>query len=451
MLIRKIESLIREHLKSSSNKVLLIDGARQVGKTYIIRYVGEELYKNFIEINMIEDSLKDRLFEGVKTVEDFYFQVSMLAGNKMGQKEDTLIFIDEIQAYPHLLTLLKFLSQDGRFTFIASGSLLGVTLSQTTSIPMGSIRKVRMFPLDFEEFLYANGFNEMTISFLRKKYDNEEALDEATHNKIMELFRKYLLVGGLPEAVNSYIQNQNIVLVREIQNEIREYYATDASKYDEENKLKIRRIYDMLPSNMENKKKRIVAKNIENKKGKTFNDYSDEFEYLISAGIALNVQAISNPSFPLVQSSSKNLLKLYLNDVGILTSILYGNNIRAVLDDERSINLGSVYETVVASELIAHGYKLFYYDNRDKGEVDYLIDDYDSLSVVPVEVKSGKDYTVYSALSNFTKNESYNLKKAYVLSNEREIIKKDKIIYMPIYYVMFFENLIGRSNEAVRI
>lgn len=451
MLIRKIESLIREHLQSTSNKVLLIDGARQVGKTYIIRYVGEELYKNFIEINMIEDSLKDRLFEGVKTVEDFYFQVSMLAGNKMGQKEDTLIFIDEIQAYPHLLTLLKFLSQDGRFTFIASGSLLGVTLSQTTSIPMGSIRKVRMFPLDFEEFLYANGFNEMTISFLRKKYENEEALDEAAHNKIMELFRKYLLVGGLPEAVNSYIQNQNIVLVREIQNEIREYYATDASKYDEENKLKIRRIYDMLPSNMENKKKRLVAKNIENKKGKTFNDYSDEFEYLISAGIALNVQAISNPSFPLVQSSSKNLLKLYLNDVGILTSILYGNNIRAVLDDERSINLGSVYETVVASELIAHGYKLFYYDNRDKGEVDYLIDDYDSLSVVPVEVKSGKDYTVHSALSNFTKNESYNLKKAYVLSNEREIIKKDKIIYMPIYYVMFFENLTGRSNEAVRI
>lgn len=451
MLIRKIESLIREHLQSTSNKVLLIDGARQVGKTYIIRYVGEELYKNFIEINMIEDSLKDRLFEGVKTVEDFYFQVSMLAGNKMGQKEDTLIFIDEIQAYPHLLTLLKFLSQDGRFTFIASGSLLGVTLSQTTSIPMGSIRKVRMFPLDFEEFLYANGFNEMTISFLRKKYENEEALDEAAHNKVMELFRKYLLVGGLPEAVNSYIQNQNIVLVREIQNEIREYYATDASKYDEENKLKIRRIYDMLPSNMENKKKRLVAKNIENKKGKTFNDYSDEFEYLISAGIALNVQAISNPSFPLVQSSSKNLLKLYLNDVGILTSILYGNNIRAVLDDERSINLGSVYETVVASELIAHGYKLFYYDNRDKGEVDYLIDDYDSLSVVPVEVKSGKDYTVHSALSNFTKNESYNLKKAYVLSNEREVIKKDKIIYMPIYYVMFFENLTGRSNEAVRI
>ena len=309
---------------------------------------------------------------------------------------------------------------------------------------MGSIRKVRMFPLDFEEFLYANGFNEMSISLLRKKYEKEESLDEATHNKMMDLFRKYLLVGGLPEAVNSYLANQNIVLVREIQNEIREYYATDASKYDDENKLKIRRIYDMLPSNMENKKKRVVAKNIENKKGKTFSDYEDEFEYLISAGIALNVQAISNPSFPLVQSSSKNLLKLYLNDVGILTSILYGNNIRAVLDDECSINLGSVYESIVASELIAHGYKLFYYDNRDKGEVDYLIDDYNTLSVVPIEVKSGKDYTVHSALSNFVKNEDYNIKKAYVLSNQREVKCKRGIIYLPIYYIMFFEDTAGR-------
>ena len=444
MLIRKIESLIEEHLKSNSEKVLLVDGARQVGKTYIIRYVGQKLYKNFIEINMIEDSLKNKLFEGIKTVEDFYLQISMLAGNKMEQKENTLIFIDEIQAYPHLLTLLKFLSQDDKYTFIASGSLLGVTLSQTTSIPMGSIRKVRMFPLDFEEFLYANGFNEMSISFLRKKYEKEESLDEATHNKMMDLFRKYLLVGGLPEAVNSYLANQNIVLVREIQNEIREYYATDASKYDDENKLKIRRIYDMLPSNMENKKKRVVAKNIENKKGKTFSDYEDEFEYLISAGIALNVQAISNPSFPLVQSSSKNLLKLYLNDVGILTSILYGNNIRAVLDDECSINLGSVYESVVASELIAHGYKLFYYDNRDKGEVDYLIDDYNSLSVVPIEVKSGKDYTVHSALSNFVKNEDYNIKKAYVLSNQREVKCKRGIIYLPIYYIIFFGDTADR-------
>lgn len=447
MLYRKIETLIEAHLKSNSKTILLIDGARQVGKTYIIRYVGSKLFENFIEINMVEDLLGNRMFENIKTVEDFYLQVSMFAGSKMKQKENTLIFIDEIQAYPHLLTLLKFLSQDDRFTFIASGSLLGVTLSQTTSIPMGSIRKVRMFPLDFEEFLYANGMNEIAISAMQKKFNRLEALDESMHKKMMDMFRKYLLVGGLPDAVNSYLSEKNIQAVRNIQNEIHDYYAADASKYDDVNKLKIRRVYDLIPSNMENKKKRVIAQNIEKKRGKTFRDYQDEFEYLISAGIALNVQAISNPIFPLIESSGKNLLKLYLNDVGILTGILYGNNIRAILDDATSINLGSVYESVVASELIAHGYKLFYYDNCSKGEVDYLIDDYNSLSAVPIEVKSGKDYTVHSALNSFVQNEDYHIKKAFVLSNSREITTKGKIIYIPIYYIMFFQNSAGDSNN----
>ena len=444
MLYRKIEAVIESHLKANSKKILLIDGARQVGKTYIIRHVGQKLFDNFIEINMVEDSLGDRLFANTKTVDDFYLQVSMLEGNKMKEKENTLIFIDEIQVYPQLLTLLKFLSQDNKYTFIASGSLLGVTLSQTTSIPMGSIRKVRMFPLDFEEFLYANGMNEIAIQAMRSKFERLEELDEPMHNKMMDLFRKFLLVGGLPDAVNSYLSEKNIQSVREIQKEIHDYYAADASKYDDERKLMIRRIYDLIPSFMENKKKRVVAQAIENKRGKTFNNYNDEFEYLISAGIALNVQAISTPVFPLIESSGKNLLKLYLNDVGILTGILYGNNIRAVLEDQKSINLGSVYETVVASELIAHGHNLFYYDNRSKGEVDYLIDDYSSLSVVPVEVKSGKDYTIHSALNTFVQNDDYNIKKAYVVSNERTVRQNGKIIYIPIYYVMFLD-----ANAAI--
>ena len=439
MLKRKIADLIEQHLKSGSDRILLIDGARQVGKTYIIRHVGKKLFPNFIEINMLEDSVGARLFENAKTVDDFYLRVSAIKGELMGKAENTLIFIDEIQAYPHLLTMLKFLRDDNRFTYIASGSLLGVTLAQTASIPIGSIRKVRMFPLDFEEFLYANGMNEFAIAALRKKFEVRESLDEAMHGKMMDSFKRYLLVGGLPAAVNAYLDTRNIQAVREIQREIHDYYAADASKYDAERKLKIRRIYDQIPSNLENKKKRVVAQRIEGKKGSTFANYEDEFEYLISAGIALNVQAISTPTFPLIESSGKNLLKLYLNDVGILTSILYGSNIRAILEDERSINLGSVYESVVASELIAHGYNPFYYDNRSKGEVDYLIDDYDSLSAVPIEVKSGKDYTVHSALNTFVKNDDYHVKKAFVLSNAREITTNGKITYLPIYDVMFFD------------
>lgn len=437
MLYRKISRLIEDHLQSDSRKILLIDGARQIGKSYIIRYVGKKMFENYIELNMVEDSIGDRLFENARTIDEFYLQVSMLYGSKMKSKENTLIFIDEIQVYPHLLTLLKFLSQDNRFTFIASGSLLGVSLSETTSIPMGSIRKIRMFPLDFEEFLYANGFNDFSISILKNKFVNLEPLDETTHNKMIDLFKKYLLVGGLPEAVNTYLDEKNINSVREIQNEIYEYYKADSSKYDLERKLKIRKIYDLIPSNMENKKKRVVVQDIENKKGKRFTDYTNEFEYLINAGITLSVQAISNPSFPLIESTGKNLIKLYLNDVGLLSNILYGNNIRAILDNKKSINLGSVYETVVASELAAHNHKLFYYDNRNNGEVDFLIDDYESLSSVPIEVKAGKDYTIHSALNNLLRNDGYKIEKAYVVSNERKIYKNNKIIYIPVYFVMF--------------
>ena len=437
MLFRKIEKTIEDHLKSDSNKIMIINGARQIGKSYIIRYVGKKLFTNYIEINLLEDSLGYRRFEKVKTVNDFYLQLSMFAGDRMKDRQNTLVFLDEIQAYPHLLTLLKFLKQDDKFTYIASGSLLGVTLAKTSSIPMGSIAVTQMFPLSFEEFLYGNGFNDYAIEMLKDKFKKQESLDENSHNTLIDLFKKYLLTGGLPDAVNSYLSDYNIVKVRAIQDEIHDYYASDASKYDEQNRLQIRRIYDMIPSVLENKKKRIIIKDIDNIKGKTYSNYQNEFDYLINSGIALEVKAISTPVFPLIESSGKNLLKLYLNDVGILTSILYKNNIRAVMDDEKSINLGAVYESVVASELKAHGRKLYYYDNKNNGEVDFLIDDYDSLSAVPIEVKSGKDYKIHSALDKFVTNKDYNVKKSFVLSNEREVKKIGKITYMPIYYVMF--------------
>lgn len=442
MLHRKIENTIIDYLKNGSNKIMIIQGARQIGKSYIIRYVAKEVlkdkYPNYIELNFVEDSLGPKLFENVNNKDDFYFQLSMIAGDKMKGKDNTLIFLDEIQQYPQFLTMLKFLKQDDKFTYICSGSLLGVTLAKTTSIPIGSIDVVNMHPLDFEEFLLANGFNSFTISSLKSKFENKESLDEASHNRILDLFKRYLLIGGLPDAVNSYIEKKNIVEVRKIQSDVYEYYGDDASKYDKEHKLKIKRIYDLIPSYLENKKKRIVVKDIEGKTGKRFSNYQDEFDYLINSGIALEVKAISNPTFPLIQSSERNLLKLYLNDVGILTNILYKNNIKAVLSDENSINLGTVYESVVASELKAHGHKLFYYDNKTNGEVDFLIDDYDDLSVTPLEIKSGKDYTIHSAINRFLKNPDYHVKKGCVLSNNRTIYEKDNILYFPIYMIMFF-------------
>lgn len=449
MLYRKIAKRIEEYLSSDSDRMLLIDGARQIGKSYIIRHVGKTMFSNYIEINMEEDKLGDRVFADAKTTNDFYMALSIVAGNKMKERENTLVFIDEIQAYNHLLTLVKFLMRDKKFTYIASGSQLGVTLKNTQSVPIGSLDIQHMYPMDFEEFLYANGVGSVAIDAMRQSFNNNQSLSDAMHDKILDLFKKYLLVGGLPKAVKTFVDSRNIVEFRSIQKEAYDLYGVDASKYEEEHnkKLKIRRIYDMIPSNLENKKKRIVIKDIEDKTWKRTNDYLDEFDYLISAGITLEVKAVSTPTYPLIENSGKNLLKLYLNDVGILSGIFYRNNIKAVMSDINSINLGSVYETVVAQELKAHGYNLYYYDNKKNGEVDYLIDDADNLSNIPIEVKSGKDYTVHSALDKFLSNNEYNIKKAYVLSNEQKVYVEGGIIYMPIYYIMFFENFSNVVQE----
>lgn len=441
MLYRKIGEFISSHLQTPDGKILLIDGARQIGKSYIIRHIGQKKFKNYIELNMEEDKLGDRLFADVRTVRDFYLTLSINFGDKMGDKHDTLVFIDEIQAYDHLFTLLKFLREDGRFTYIASGSRLGIALKQTSSLPLGSILVKHMYPLDFEEFLIANGVGQLLLDSLYKNFSDRKAMPLAIHNKLMSLFRQYLLSGGLPDAVNNFLGQNNIRTTREAQEAVYLNYGIDAAKYEQQatRRLNIRRIYEMIPSNLEKTKKRIIAKEIEGKTGKRMSNYAEEFEYIIASGIALEVKAISTPTFPLIQNSGKNLLKLYMNDVGILTSIYYHNNPKAVLDDVPSINLGSVYETVVAQELKAHGYSLYYYDNKQNGEVDFLIDDTEHLSVMPIEVKSGKDYKKHSALDKFVSNKRYNVHQAFVLSNEQTVNTQDGITYMPVYYIMCFK------------
>ena len=453
MLYRKIASKIESFLKSEKKRMLVVSGARQVRKSYIIREVGMRLYSNFIEVNMEEDKQSNRLFENARTVEDFMIALSTIAGAKMKDSEKTLVFIDEIQAYSHLLTLAKFLVEDGRFTYIASGSQLGIALKTTQSIPIGSIELLSMYPLDFEEFLIANGVGELLINEMRRKFEAKEALNESLHMKVMDYFRKYLLVGGMPSAVNTYLSEHNMVSVRNIHRDINLLYKNDAAKYESESlrKLKIQRIYDMVPSNLEKVKKRIVAKDIELKKGKRMADYQDEFEYLISSGITLEVQAISKPSYPLVENSGKNLLKLYMSDIGLLTGILYHNDVLPIMNDKCGVNLGSVYENVVAQELKAHGFKLYYYDNKKNGEVDFLIDSVDLLSALPIEVKSGKDYYIHTALNNLLKVDEYKITNGIVFSNEEKVYNNGNVIYMPIYYVMFLRSSAFDNSEFVYI
>ncbi|MBQ0114139.1 MAG: AAA family ATPase [Bacteroidales bacterium] len=451
MLFRKICTDIETHLRSGNDKIMVVEGARQIGKSYIIREVGNRLYKNFIEINFVKDDETDGLFRDIHGLDEFYITLSMVAGGKLGNKSDTLVFLDEIQHYPQYLTMLKFMREEGKFTYIASGSLLGIALSNTASIPVGSIIRKRMYQLDFEEWLMAEGWGKEALDHVRDCYKRQVSLTEAQHENLLGEFRKYLLVGGMPDAVNTYMETHNIVRVREVQESIRNLYKEDAAKYEKESskKLLIRRIYDMIVSQMENKKKRIVAKDIRDKKGDRFEWYAEEFEYLISSGIAIDVHAISNPKYPLSESVHKNLLKLYLNDVGMLTSRLYEYNIAPVMKDERSINLGSVYESVVAQELKAHGHDLFYYDNAKKGEVDYLVNNVAEMTVLPIEVKSGKDYTSHKALDRLLTDKEYNIPSGIVLDNEREVYTKGNVTYMPIYYVMCIERAEIPENNYI--
>ena len=435
MFYRKIEEKINDYYLDKDDKILVIDGARQIGKSFIIRETGKRFFKHFIEINLKDDWEGNRFFENIRTIEDFYLQVSALYGNDLGNVSNTMIFLDEIQSYPHLLTMLKPLKADARYRYICSGSLLGITL-QHTFIPMGSIDEVKMFPMDFEEFLLASNVGKDVISYLRNCFVERIPPAEGIHKTILGLFKRYLLSGGLPDSVKAFVEAKNVYEMRENQTLTYRYYSDDAAKYDKEHSLKIRRIYDYLPSYMENKVKRIQFNKIEGASKASMGRYQDEFDYLISSGCVLDAKAVSNPVFPLCQSTSKNLIKLYYNDVGLLTNILYKNNIDALLNKDRGVNLGSVYETVCAMELSAHGHELYYFDSKKVGEVNFLLNDYENTSILPIEIKSGNDQNNFRAIPKLVK-EPYNLRQGYIFGNENIIEEKSNLITFPIYMIMF--------------
>ena len=438
MFKRKIESTIENYFNGDKSKILVIEGARQIGKSYIIRKLSKKYFKNYVEINLKDDYDGDRYFDSdkVKTTTHFYYRLSALYGDSLGTKENTIVFLDEIQVYPHLLTMLKALNLEERFTYIVSGSLLGVTLKHTF-IPMGAIKEENMHQLDFEEFLWANNVGDELIQHAKTSFENLEPLDDFSHEFLLNKFKEYLLCGGLPDAVKEFVINKNIAEMRKVHSATFAYYKDDASKYDSEHKLKIARIYDLMVSFMANKVKRMQANKVDGKRY-TIDKYEDEFDYLVSSGIALSVRAVSNPKFPLSESTAKNLTKLYYNDVGILTNVLYQRNIDAVLGKDTGVNLGSVYETAAATELTAHHHDLYYFDSKKVGEIDFLLNDYNGLSVLPIEIKSGNDQANYRALPKLVDPKlGYNIPFGYVFGNKNILKREGNIITAPIYMIMF--------------
>ena len=431
MLKRKIDNYIQNYYKTTRN-ALLITGARQIGKTYSIRKFGKS-FKSFVEINFIDNPEAIDVFKGAKNSTDILFRLSAMTTVPL-IKGETLIFFDEVQKYPEIVTAIKFLVDESSYRYILSGSLLEVELKDLRSEPVGYMGVKDMYPLDFEEFISCVGINDNVITALRNAWKNRIPVDEFIHSKIMELFRLYLIVGGMPAAVSKYIESNNLQEVMAIQQDIIRLYRRDITQYDPDDKLYIEEIFNLIPPELNAKNKRFILKKLnENAK---FERYQNSFLWLKNAGVALPVYNVEEPKMPLLLARSRNLFKLFQNDVGLLTA-QYAEGIQLrIIKGDKDINFGSIYENAVAQELIAHALEPYYYNNKKRGELDFIIE-LDG-KVLPIEVKSGKDYDTHRALSNIMNCDEYELPEAIVFNNDNLRIN-GKIIYAPIYMVMFLE------------
>lgn len=436
MLKRKIDSYIREYYNTHRN-ALLITGARQTGKTFSIRQFGKS-FKNFVEINFVDNPEAVSVFQSAKNSEDILLRLSMMTSTPL-VKGETLIFFDEVQKCPELVTAIKFLVDEGSYRYILSGSLLGVELKDLRSEPVGYMGVKEMYPLDFEEFISCIGISDNVINALRKAWEERTPVDEFVHTKMLELFRLYLVVGGMPAAVSKYIERNNLQEVMTVQQDIIRLYKRDIAQYDPKNKLSIEEIFNLIPPELNAKNKRFILKRLnENAK---FERYQNSFLWLKNAGVALPVYCVEEPKIPLLLSRSRNLFKLFQNDVGLLAA-QYAEGIQLrIIKGDKGINHGSIYENAVAQELVAHSIEPYYYNNKKRGELDFVISLGDK--VIPIEVKSGKDYETHRALSNIMDCGEYALPEAIVFNNDNLRID-GRLVYAPIYMVMFLQ----RNDEA---
>lgn len=433
MLKRKIESELSSFLDAAPKEAILLTGARQVGKTFIVREVVRERGLKMVEINFIKESDAKFLFADLHDEQDFFVRLSSYTTVEL-KPGQTLIFFDEVQECPEVVTYIKFLVDDGRYRYILSGSLLGVELKDLRSAPVGYLRELQMYPLDFEEFVRAMGTKDVVFDHVRSAWERRTAVDPMVHRRMMDMFRLYLVVGGMPAAVQRYLDTKNISEVVKVQESIIREYRKDATKYDKANKLKIEMALDLIPEELNRKNKRFVVADLK-EKGR-FERLEENFIWLREAGIGLVVSSVADPRVPLRLTQGSSFFKLFLNDVGLLAS-MYMNGIQLkILAGETDINFGSVYENFVAQELHAGGFPLHYFCSRKVGEVDFVIE-YDGRAE-PVEVKSGEHYKSHAALDRMLENPSYSIAHAFVLGNAN-YSRDGKVEYMPIYFTMFMK------------
>lgn len=434
MLVRKAEQDIRSWIRSSTT-ALLVSGARQVGKTWTIRKCLQDEGCDYVELNLIEEPELVPALAKCSSVDDLIVILST-ATNYSFTKGKTILFIDEVQELKEIVTKVKFWVDEGSFRYVLSGSLLGIELRSIRSAPVGYLSEVKMFPLDFEEFLTASGVTSDTLEYLRTCFQKRSPVEEYVHEKMMQHFQRYLVVGGMPAAVQEYVISGDISKVTLIQRSIIDFYKLDFTKYElEEKKLMLISVYDQVPAQLLKQNRRFQFNDI--KKGLRFERLEDSFLWLSFAGVVIPVYNATEPRIALSQNAKSSLLKLYSSDVGLLTC-QYGNALRVkILTGDQSVNLGGIYENAVAQELNTHGFPMYFYNSHKNGELDFVIEQ--AMTVVPIEVKSGKDYYVHSAISKVCDNREYGVQTAYVLAN-CNISQQGKLVYLPVYLSAFIRD-----------
>ena len=438
MLDRKIFSRLEQWARSGNKKAAFLDGARQVGKTTAVRELARRYFENFVEINFIKTPLAKQAFDGELDTKTIIRNLSVLGFGPF-VKGNTLIFFDEIQECPNARTAIKFLVEEGEYRFIESGSLLGVNYKGgadgsaiVTSYPVGFETRMNVYPLDFEEFLWACGVTDEIISLLRECYSKVIPVPQFIHDRIINYFRQYLIVGGMPEAVQTFVIEEDFGKVEAVHSDIISNYRDDISKYAGRDKVLAKRIFDAIPSQLAKQDKRFVLADIE--KGATRRKYEDPTQWLIDAGDAYYSFNTTNFELPFSSYENRKLYKLYMLDTGLVSHMTYKGLQFKVLKGEISLNEGALAENYVATELSSKNIDLHYYDRKSKQELDFIFEENGEISVI--EVKSGSAYKRHASLDAAIRNFRDRISRAIVLSSNN-VEKTDDIIYLPFYMTMF--------------
>ena len=424
---RKDSTIINDWLKNS-NKALLVTGARQIGKTWLIRdEINKSDYQLF-EINFIDQPNMIDYLNAQISAEDFLLKLKMIMPESF-EPGKTVVFFDEIQKCPEIVTKIKFLVDEGSFKYVMSGSLLGVELHGIASVPVGYLALLKMHPMDFEEFMIANDVSKTTLDMLESKFKTHETIEQLVHQKLLSLFFIYLIVGGMPDAVKTYIGTKDIREVNKVQKDIVTFYRVDFSQYEQDDKkLKLKSIYDLIPAELNKRNKKFVFTML-NKELK-FDRYENSFLWLKDAGVALPIYSVDAPKVPLLASKNSNTFRLFSSDVGLLTSCYPTNTKFELINNNGEVNNGAHFENAVAQQLIANGLEPYYFKKQNIGEIDFLVEI--NGKVLPIEVKSGKSYKTHKAIDNLLAISDYHINEGYVLSIGN-IEKEDKLTYIPIY------------------